>query len=243
MIPQNVQRTNSYDFEEKRSIAIIIDCWDFNKFREDTNILYNEDTRKVLRHNHPPDNYVAKCEEVFQNICNRLDKLKLLQAISLSTYNLKTYQSNGEMISDDESYHNAVELVGDKLKYDVARRRKGRIDRWNLELHSTLRNHKWNCKAYELYLHPQIMMLIEKYKPIEDIYILGLTWGECLHKREVGIRGMRGTGKRILTYKDCTLMPHRINEKVVKTNYYFVDMDNETSLQKIDSNLYETVGI
>lgn len=226
MKPQNKVR---YDSHEKRSIAVLIDCWDFDKFREDM-----KTKGERVKTNHPPSQYIKQCEQVFHNICDRLDNLELLQAIAFCTYNLKT--------NHDESYYNGIDLVGDKKEFDDIRKRKGSVDRWELELHKIIRKHNWKCKTYELYTRYQIETLIQKYQPIEDVYILGLTWNECLHKRAVGIKNILKLGKRVLTYQNCTLTPHiNVKRELVDVDDYYVDMDNDDSLEKIVTNLYESV--
>ncbi len=211
-----------------RSVAVIIDCWD--------NLEWIGRTERKIADGFwatPNLNYIRQCESVYDNIVRELTHLNSVQAICLSTYNELHPETN------TRAYENSCKLfkTNEIRKHD-------RIGKEKLRLHNTIASARWKQSyqdIYELYTMDQLKKVISHYNA-NQVYVLGISWTECVHKRQVGINSLKKQMPKdfsIRTLQNCTLLPHRTGNKVIDLDSYFVDMDNEPSMVKISHNIYE----
>jgi hypothetical protein len=163
---------NYYLNENRKSIAVLIDCWDPNQTKDNFSI---EERNTRL--------------QTFYNIVKTVPEIPNLAAVILSTYD------SNEYLSDLSYYNNTQHLFLSQevnyIKENYYRTLSSYQFKGEKTYESILRN-IWPCMSYGMTEAWQLEYLINRKIPkVQNIFFLGMHLNMCVTGRPIGVNALK----------------------------------------------------
>lgn len=215
------------------NIAVLLDCWDPQPLSQDQ-----------------PENF-AHCQELTENIFQRIGQMPDLAAVVLATYTSDSEVQDARLRDTNLYYKNAWQMFYREQPIEYIRRHfVDTLDYLSVSntglKHNTdprLLNHVWPCMQIAMHDSWQLEYYIRHVVPhVKNVFYFGRSWNYCLHERLIGINAMLALKKwqhlpelRLFGYDDCILG--------LKSHHFMCwhDFHNDTTCEYIDNNLFEII--
>jgi len=226
---ENTKKDRSHFFNENRkSIAILIDCWDPSLKSAEFSI--DEKNTRL---------------KAFYNILQTVPEIPNLSAVILSTYD------SNELITDTPFFKNTEHLFlsqgVDYIRENYTRSVLNyKFNGTDTQTYPNILNSAWPCMTFSMHEAWQVEYLINrKMQNIKNIFFLGMHLNLCVSGRPIGYdainnlikHGHLSSDVNLFTIKNCVLEWDHDHRKS-----RFPTLANENKFTSIDNFYYQIKG-